>query len=100
MSCQPRRRVQTDPEHGVREERAPHAAGAPPRHVRINHRRSHIGMTEQFLHRADVTAGLQQMRRERMPQRMAADALACAMSPSPEIVVETQQIRLFLESWR
>lgn len=32
-------------------------------------------MAEELLHRADVIAGIQQMRRERVPQRMAARAL-------------------------
>jgi hypothetical protein len=33
-------------------------------HVGVDHRRRHIGMSQQFLHRADVVAGLQQVRRE------------------------------------
>ena len=38
--------------------------------MRIDHRRFHIGMSKQFLHRADVVARLQHLRRKRMPQGM------------------------------
>ena len=38
--------------------------------VSINHRRRHVFMAQQFLNRADVIAILQQVRCERMPQRM------------------------------
>jgi hypothetical protein len=42
-------------------------------HVRIDHRRAHIRVPEQLLHGANVVTVLEQMRRERMPERMAAD---------------------------
>ncbi len=41
-------------------------------HVRVDLCRAHILMSEQFLHRPNIIAILQKMRRERMPQRVAA----------------------------
>jgi hypothetical protein len=40
------------------------------RHMRINLRGRNIGMPEQELHYAQIRAVIQQMRRERMPQRV------------------------------
>jgi hypothetical protein len=49
----------------------------------VDHRRRHIGMPQQFLHRADVVAGLQQMRRERVADgRCRAGAPRFSTSPS------------------
>jgi hypothetical protein len=49
----------------------------------VDHRRRHIGMPQQFLHRADVVAGLQQMRRERVSDgRCRAGAPRFSTSPS------------------
>lgn len=42
----------------------------------------HIGMPQQFLHRANVVTGLDQMRGERMPQRMRAHWLHDARPPT------------------
>jgi hypothetical protein len=42
-------------------QRADHAAPALVQHMRINHRGGHVRMAEQFLHRADVIARLQQV---------------------------------------
>jgi len=39
-------------------------------HMRINHRRFHILMSQQLQNRANVCTILQQMRRKRMSQRM------------------------------
>src|SRR5258705_9374011 len=47
-------------------------------HVRVALRRRQLDVAEQFLDGAQVRAGLQQMRRKRMPQRVRADAEACA----------------------
>src|SRR5229473_3427356 len=40
--------------------------------MRINHGGLHIGVSQQFLHRADVVAGLEHMRRKAMTKGMAA----------------------------
>jgi len=42
--------------------------------MRINHRRLHIFVAQQFLHRPDIVALLEEVRRETMPEGMAADA--------------------------
>ena len=39
-------------------------------HVRVDHRRLHVLVTEQFLHGADVGPIFQEVRGERMPERM------------------------------
>ncbi len=44
-------------------------------HVRVDHRGLEVAVAEEFLHGADVVAGLQKMGRERMPQRVAARLL-------------------------
>jgi len=44
-------------------------------HMRVDHGRTHIGMTEQFLNRANIAAGFQQMSRKAVPERMTADLL-------------------------
>ena len=51
-------------------ERARRACGGRLEHVRVDHRGAHVGVAEQLLHGADVGAGLQQVRRERMTQRV------------------------------
>jgi hypothetical protein len=40
--------------------------------VGVDHGRLHVRVAEEFLHRPDVIAGLEQMSRERMSQRMNA----------------------------
>src|SRR5260370_1967347 len=52
---------------------AMHLAQMRARHVRVDLRRRDIAVAEHFLHRAQVRAALQQMRREAMTQRMRAD---------------------------
>jgi hypothetical protein len=44
-------------------------------HVRVDHRRAHVPVPEQLLNGTDVVAVLEQMRRERVPQRMGSGAL-------------------------
>ena len=55
--------------------RAPHAQPTTIVRMKVAHRRPQIRMTQQLLHRPDVRARLQQMRRERMAQRMARHTL-------------------------
>lgn len=43
--------------------------------MRVDHRRSHIGMTQQLLHDPDIRSAFQQMGREGMAQRVTRDAL-------------------------
>jgi hypothetical protein len=52
-------------------ERAPHATPALVEHVRIDHRRAHIAMTQELLDRTDIVARFEQVGRERVPQRVA-----------------------------
>jgi hypothetical protein len=49
--------------------------------MRIDQRRVHILVTEQFLDRPNVIAILQQMRREAVPERVAARPLSNAGTP-------------------
>jgi hypothetical protein len=56
-------------------ERAIHASTALVQHVRVNHRRAHVFMPQQFLDRADIVAVFQQVRGERMTQGMRRGAL-------------------------
>jgi len=57
-------------------------------HVGVDHRRRDIAVAEQFLHRADVRAGFEQVGGEAVPQRVATDGfrdvrLACGISYGP-----------------
>jgi len=47
--------------------RAPHPQPPPIEHVRIHHRRAHVRMPQQLLHRPDIVPVLQQMGREAVP---------------------------------
>jgi hypothetical protein len=49
--------------------------------VGVDHRRSHLAVAEQFLHRANVVSRLQQMRRKLVPHRMWPNRLAEPRSP-------------------
>lgn len=54
--------------------------------MRVDHRRADIGMAQQRLHRTDISAALQQMRREAVPQRVRAgrlDDAGCLPSCAP-----------------
>jgi len=44
-------------------------------HVRVHHRRAHIGMAEQFLDGPDIRPGLEEVRCERVPEGVARPAL-------------------------
>src|SRR5258708_37443470 len=46
--------------------------GRPLKNVGVDHRRLHVGVAEELLDRADAVAILEQMRGERVPERMAA----------------------------
>jgi hypothetical protein len=50
-------------------------------YVRVDHRRAHLGMPEQFLDGPDVIPVLEQMRRKRMPERMTAGLLRNSCLP-------------------
>ncbi len=43
--------------------------------MRVDHRRRHIAVTEQLLDRPDVVTALEQVRRKRVAERVAAHAL-------------------------
>jgi hypothetical protein len=62
-------------------ERALHTQRAALHHVQIRHRRAHISMSQQLLHRTDVVASLEQMRRKAMAQRVRADTLGESRRP-------------------
>lgn len=55
---------------GLPIERAGHPAPAFVQYMGINHRRRHILVAQQFLHRADIVPTCQQMRGKRMTKRM------------------------------
>jgi len=57
-------------------QRAQHAARAALQNVGVDHRRRDVLMAEQLLDGSDVAARLKQVCRERVPQRVASDALA------------------------
>ncbi len=48
--------------------RAQHSSTAPVQNVRVDHRRSHVLMAQQFLHRSDIIPVFQQMGGKRVPQ--------------------------------
>jgi len=56
-------------------QRAANGQGASIEDVSINHRRFHILVSEQFLHRADIIAVLQQVGGEAVAESVAGDAL-------------------------
>ena len=55
--------------------RAPNTLSTPVQHMRIDHRRPDIAVTQQLLHRPNIIPILQQMRRERVPECMARGVL-------------------------
>src|SRR5438034_11742707 len=63
--------------------RAPHPHSRPVQHVRVDHRRAHVAVTEQLLYRADVMPGLEQMRGEAVPPPLTARALGDAARTAP-----------------
>lgn len=52
-------------------QRTPDGPTALVQHMRVNHRRLHTGMAEQFLYGSYVVAALQQMRGKRMPETVS-----------------------------
>lgn len=54
------------------------AASAAIQHVRVDHRRRNVGVTQELLDGAYVVSSLEQMRRERMPHRVTTYSLANA----------------------
>lgn len=62
-------------------ERTPHPAPTLIEHVRVNHRGAYIAMPQQLLDRSDVVPGLEEVRREGMPRRMARRGAADARGP-------------------
>ena len=50
--------------------RAHHALRPAIQHMRIDHRRLHLGVSKQLLHRADILARLQQVCRKTVPETM------------------------------
>src|SRR3954464_7689310 len=56
-------------------------AAAAIEHVRIDHRRVHVLVAEELLDGADVVAGLQEMGRKAVAQRVRGDRLANARLP-------------------
>src|SRR5688572_254281 len=54
--------ISDTPRSLARVKRADYTAAAFIKYMRVNHLGFHIGMTEQFLHRADVVAAVEQMR--------------------------------------
>ncbi len=54
---------------------ASHSRHADVQHVGVNHRRRHVRVAEQLLHRADVLPVFQQVRGERVPQGVGGGVL-------------------------
>jgi hypothetical protein len=52
-------------------------------HVRVDHRRTYVGVPEQLLQESDVDPGVEQVRRERMPQGVCGDFLRDLRSRYP-----------------
>jgi hypothetical protein len=63
-------------------DRTPHPEPAAVQHVRVHHRRRNVGVPEQFLDCPDVVAGLQKMRRERVPEGVAGHPLRQPRPPA------------------
>jgi len=53
--------------------------------VRVNLGGADVGMPQQFLHRAQIAAGFQQVAGEGMPEEMRVHALGQALSPAPAL---------------
>src|SRR5436309_15526237 len=57
---------------------AVHAATSDIEDVGVDHRRSHIRVSQEFLHGTNVVAGLQEVRSKRVPQRVRRSGLGYA----------------------
>ena len=64
-------------------ERAPYSSPALVEHMRVNHGRRHVAMTEQFLDRPNVVPAFQEMRGEAVTKRMARGWTRDACAPEP-----------------
>ena len=53
-------------------ERTLHAKPGTVQYVRVDHRRAHVSVTEEFLHSPNVRAGFEQVRREGVPESVAS----------------------------
>jgi hypothetical protein len=62
--------------------RAPNTSPSPVQDMSIDHRRRHIPVSQQLLHRPDIVPGLKQMGRKGVPQRMAARSLSNPTRPN------------------
>ena len=60
--------------------RADHSSPTSIQDVGVDHRRGYVGVTQEFLHRTNVVTAFEQMRRERVTQRVSGDSLANAGS--------------------
>src|SRR2546423_15626994 len=54
---------------------APHALSSTIQYMRIDHRRPHVGVAEELLHRPDIGPGFEQVRRKGMAKGVARHAL-------------------------
>jgi len=62
-------------------ERAPHAASTLIEHVGVDHRRAHVAMPQELLDRPDVVSRFEQVRRERVAQRVTSRRSSNASGP-------------------
>ena len=62
-------------------QRAAYPTAADFEHMGIDHGRFYVGMTEELLHRAYIVAGLQYLRRKRMPQGVRCSRLMHLRQP-------------------
>ena len=58
-----------------RVQRATHSPSPAVEHMRVDHRRPHVFMSQKFLHGADIVTIFEQVSRKRMPECMATSAL-------------------------
>ena len=63
-------------------QRAFHDLAALVQHLRVDHRRTHVVVAEQFLHRTDVVARFEQVRCETVPETIARRAIRWPGRPS------------------
>ena len=60
--------------------RAPNTSPSPVQDMSIDHRRRHILVSHQLLHRPDIVPRLKQMGRKGVPQRMAPRSLSIPLA--------------------
>jgi hypothetical protein len=81
--------VGSSPEQPVR--RASDSGGAAVQHVRVDHRGAHIAVAQQFLNRADVVAVFEEVRRERMAERVTRRADEAHLAGSREVGLQLEE---------